>query len=393
MTNPISATNVAARESARQADGKFGTQLRPETEMALFELDQDDIDFARETLGPDATSDEVMTLAAQRAELARSEHLPVTSSESQEPTTVIDFASTYGPKVLQRYEQWRDEPDLGDDFNVLAVRFGRHVLDMAEDSDPERPGLDKVRESLEHLEGVPAGELEDDDIEELHFRLIDATSRDAMKVFQTEDGGHILAFDGKPGYTCPQCGFGFATAAVLLVHRENDCEGAIDAEDAAQDEEDYEELHATADAFAAEVNNSGVDAQTAFLRRHGVNDEDIDLNDLDGQVHDVASSIASDHYNDASSPADLKSALAGTDTSIPVGNREALRAAQPGDRFRDADDPGSSFTVGPASVRYYDGCATCANNQERGSSFFPPHQPSPRCQSGGRPHCTCDACF
>jgi hypothetical protein len=25
--------------------------------------------------------------------------------------------------------------------------------------------------------------------------------------------------------------------------------------------------------------------------------------------------------------------------------------------------------------------------------FAPSHKPSPRCESGKRPHCTCDACF
>lgn len=38
-----------------------------------------------------------------------------------------------------------------------------------------------------------------------------------------------------------------------------------------------------------------------------------------------------------------------------------------------------------------EGCATCAE-LARGS-FGPPHDPSPRCESGKRPHCTCDICF
>jgi len=37
------------------------------------------------------------------------------------------------------------------------------------------------------------------------------------------------------------------------------------------------------------------------------------------------------------------------------------------------------------------GCATCAE-LARGS-FGPRHDPSPRCESGKRPHCTCDICF
>jgi hypothetical protein len=38
-----------------------------------------------------------------------------------------------------------------------------------------------------------------------------------------------------------------------------------------------------------------------------------------------------------------------------------------------------------------EGCPTCAE-LARGS-FGPSHEPSPRCESGKRPHCTCDICF
>jgi hypothetical protein len=38
-----------------------------------------------------------------------------------------------------------------------------------------------------------------------------------------------------------------------------------------------------------------------------------------------------------------------------------------------------------------EGCATCAE-LARGS-FGPSHDPSPRCERGKRPHCTCDICF
>jgi hypothetical protein len=36
-------------------------------------------------------------------------------------------------------------------------------------------------------------------------------------------------------------------------------------------------------------------------------------------------------------------------------------------------------------------CAQC--ERQRRSDFAPSHGASPRCQSGGRPHCTCRACF
>jgi hypothetical protein len=38
-----------------------------------------------------------------------------------------------------------------------------------------------------------------------------------------------------------------------------------------------------------------------------------------------------------------------------------------------------------------EGCITCA--ELAAGSFGPSHDPSPRCESGKRPHCTCDICF
>lgn len=38
-------------------------------------------------------------------------------------------------------------------------------------------------------------------------------------------------------------------------------------------------------------------------------------------------------------------------------------------------------------------CAECDGYRVRGETFHPSHTPSNSCQSGKRPHCTCDACF
>jgi hypothetical protein len=43
-------------------------------------------------------------------------------------------------------------------------------------------------------------------------------------------------------------------------------------------------------------------------------------------------------------------------------------------------------------------CEYCDSMRKAGSTFHPPHDPSPRCRNvaAGReakPHCTCDACF
>lgn len=38
-------------------------------------------------------------------------------------------------------------------------------------------------------------------------------------------------------------------------------------------------------------------------------------------------------------------------------------------------------------------CDYCDGLRLTGSTFHPPHNASPGCQSGGRNHCTCDTCF
>ena len=42
---------------------------------------------------------------------------------------------------------------------------------------------------------------------------------------------------------------------------------------------------------------------------------------------------------------------------------------------------------------YHDGCAFCQRELDKKTTFFPTHDASPRCRSGRKPHCTCDACF
>ena len=40
-----------------------------------------------------------------------------------------------------------------------------------------------------------------------------------------------------------------------------------------------------------------------------------------------------------------------------------------------------------------EGCKFCDDMKRKGETFFPPHEPSMYCESGKRPHCTCDRCF
>lgn len=38
-------------------------------------------------------------------------------------------------------------------------------------------------------------------------------------------------------------------------------------------------------------------------------------------------------------------------------------------------------------------CKYCDAFRAAGDRFHPHHDPSPNCESSGRPHCTCDTCF
>lgn len=38
-------------------------------------------------------------------------------------------------------------------------------------------------------------------------------------------------------------------------------------------------------------------------------------------------------------------------------------------------------------------CSYCDAERRDRSTFHPAHDPSPNCQSGKRPHCSCDVCF
>ena len=38
-------------------------------------------------------------------------------------------------------------------------------------------------------------------------------------------------------------------------------------------------------------------------------------------------------------------------------------------------------------------CSYCDKRRKEGATFFPSHDASRNCQSGGRNHCSCDTCF
>lgn len=43
--------------------------------------------------------------------------------------------------------------------------------------------------------------------------------------------------------------------------------------------------------------------------------------------------------------------------------------------------------------KYVEGCKTCESIRDNDRGFGPPHVASDRCESGKRPHCSCDRCF
>lgn len=49
--------------------------------------------------------------------------------------------------------------------------------------------------------------------------------------------------------------------------------------------------------------------------------------------------------------------------------------------------------TGQVVCLYKDGCAFCERMKDQGETFFPSHEASSGCRSGGHPHCTCDTCF
>ena len=51
------------------------------------------------------------------------------------------------------------------------------------------------------------------------------------------------------------------------------------------------------------------------------------------------------------------------------------------------------ITKGFHKYKYQLDCAYCMNELNKGRTMFPNHNASRGCKSGGKNHCTCDACF
>jgi hypothetical protein len=246
------------------------------------------------------------------------EALDVDLNTADEQRTVEGLA----PVVNDFWDQWqaRDthEPHHAHALSVL----GEHLRDASEE---DRPGYDMLVMRLDLLLDKPG---DTDLAHDLLLQMRRVTRKSNMSVVEDGNGGHTRLADGRPGKTCPDCGNGYATARVLMVHQHQDCTGLDVTRDYSLDRDDYDHdngtddkpddgdfdedahdaLHNAADAYAAEVNALGRGAQVAFLRAQGVSDDqmrayiDLDFHDpdevLDDLVIDTASHAASNAYND-----------------------------------------------------------------------------------------------
>ena len=71
-------TNPKRVSAGVPTGGQFAASVRAEAAVTLAQPSEDDLDFARETLGPDASEDEVRNLAEQRL-------------DRDEPETIVAF--------------------------------------------------------------------------------------------------------------------------------------------------------------------------------------------------------------------------------------------------------------------------------------------------------------
>ncbi len=76
------------------------------------------------------------------------------------------------------------------------------------------------------------------------------------------------------------------------------------------------------------------------------------------------------------------------DTSARQRARETLM------RLEKVEDGTTALMDGDrVKAVYVDGCTFCDRMKAEGCAFFPMHDASHCCESGGHNHCTCDVCF
>lgn len=206
-----------------------------------------------------------------------------------------------------------DEPDSLHMDEVAD--WGQRLLDACEKDRPGRGALEAATEAWADLD-----EHDIDAANDIAAAIELVTAKSSMEVVEDGNGGHTRLFDLEPGHTCPDCGNGYATGAVLALHRDQDCTGFDQTRDYSEDrdydghEDDgrYDTLHSAAESFASGINNAGRATQVAFLRRMRVSDDDMleaiemagpgqEDRALDDLVIDACSESASQAYNDGAS--------------------------------------------------------------------------------------------
>jgi DnaJ-class molecular chaperone len=82
---------------------------------------------------------------------------------------------------------------------------------------------------------------------------------------------------------------------------------------------------------------------------------------------------------------------------LGTGQRDRVTLHQPVVSAPTCDECGGTGEASPVAVaalwddiaKSLEPCPTCAT----ADAMTPRHDASPRCESGGRPHCTCDRCY
>lgn len=83
-------------------------------------------------------------------------------------------------------------------------------------------------------------------------------------------------------------------------------------------------------------------------------------------------------------------------TNLPDGEIEMERAENiltVRERKLFTDPGGNKALYNSRTATFYLDCEYCMKEFHHGSFFFPSHEASKGCESGGYAHCSCDGCF
>lgn len=73
---------------------------------------------------------------------------------------------------------------------------------------------------------------------------------------------------------------------------------------------------------------------------------------------------------------------------------DPLRLILEGQTMRETNEKCQTWEEWSKRLGYVDPeCSECRARFWEGRTFFPSHEASPGCESGGHDHCSCDVCF